>query len=284
MGFKDFIDLIRIRQWYKNLVVFLPLIFSFLLFYENLFVWTFLAFVSLCFISSANYIINDVIDRKTDLVHPEKKYRPIASGKVSVISALFYSAIFFMLGSLIAYKLSILFLFVVLILFFLSQIYSLLLKNEPFIDILIVATNFVIRAISGVFVINRDISPWLILCPFFLALFLIVGKRKSDIDFLKNDANKHKEVLKYYTPEITSNLLTISTTLLIMSYSLYAFLSGHKLLLLTLPIAIYVVFRYLYLIYDNSEIPRSPEKMYRDRQLLIGTIIWAGMIFLILYF
>ncbi|MBI2670928.1 UbiA prenyltransferase family protein [Candidatus Woesearchaeota archaeon] len=283
MVIKIFADLIRVKQWYKNLVVFLPLIFSLLLFNKPLLLNTILAFISLCFISSANYIINDLLDIKNDRIHPEKRLRSIASGRISALSAVFFSLVFFMLAILIAYILSINFLLIVLILFLINSLYSIFLKKEPFVDILVVATNFVLRAISGVFVINRDISPWLILCPFFLALFLIIGKRRADLEILKEDAYKHKEVLKFYTSEITGVLLTISTTLLIISYSLYAFLSGHKLLLVTLPVSIFVIFRYLHLIYIGSEIPRSPEKMYKDKALFFGTILWIILIFLILY-
>lgn len=283
MMLKDIVQLIRVRQWYKNLVVFLPLIFSGLLFDLNLFILTILAFISLCFISSSNYILNDIIDLKYDSIHPEKKSRPITSGKISISFGIILSILFLAASLFIAYFMSNLFLISIITLFILNQIYSLFLKKEAFIDIIIVATNFVIRAASGVFVIEREISPWLILCPFFLALFLSIGKREAEIQFLKDDSHKHKEVLKFYTPEITINLLTISTALLIMSYSLYVFLSGHKLLLITLPIAIFVIFRYLYLIYNRSSIPRHPEISYKDKRLLIGSLIWLIMILLVLY-
>ncbi len=284
MSLKNLIKLIRVRQWYKNLVIFLPIIFSNLLLDPRLLVLTIFAFISLCFISSSNYIINDIVDIKSDRLHPEKKDRSIASGKISITTGIFLSIIFIIFSFAIAFMLPRFFLYSVLGLFVLNFIYSIFLKNEPFLDIIMVAINFVIRAISGVFVINREISPWLILCPFFLALFLLIGKREADIKFLKEDAYKHKEVLRFYSPEITNNLLTISTTLLIISYSLYAFLSGRILLLITLPVAIYVIFRYLYLIYSGSIIPRHPEKMYMDIRLLIGSLLWIFMIILILYF
>ena len=280
---KTIIDLIRLRQWYKNLVVFLPLIFSNLLLREDLFMDTLFAFVALCLISSANYVINDIVDKKSDSVHPEKKNRPIASGKISVTLGIVLAILLIIMSTVLAYFLSKMFLLVIAILFLLNQFYSFFLKKEPFVDILLVSINFVIRAVSGVFVINRDISPWLILCPFFLALFLVIGKRKSDMDFLGENSLKHKEVLKYYTSEITANLLTISTTLLIIAYSLYAFLTNHKLLMITIPIAIFVVFRYLYLIYSHSEIPRHPELMYKDKGVLFGSLLWLVLILLILY-
>jgi len=283
MKLTTFLQLLRINQWYKNLVIYLALIFSNLLFDGRLFLLTTIGLLSLCLISSTNYIINDIIDKKRDLKHPEKKLRPVASGKISVKTALFIGAIILSLSLLIAYKISIIFLISIVGLFILTLFYSIYLKNIVLLDIILVSANFVIRAISGTFIINRILSPWLILCPFFLALFLIVGKREADIKILGSNAFKHKEVLKYYTPEINNILMIISTTLLITSYSLYAFLGEHKNLLLTLPFAIYVILRYLYLIYSGSEIARKPNLIYKDRALMIGILLWIIAIFFMLY-
>lgn len=279
----ELIKLLRINQWYKNLLVFLALIFSNELFNKDLLFMAFLGFISLCLISSANYIINDIMDRKRDKEHPEKKFRPIASGKVKIFEALILGFITFIIGLTIASRLSSIFLLSVISIFILTLLYSVYLKKILFLDIIIVSINFVIRAISGTFIINRVLSPWLILCPFFLALFLIVGKRQADLNILGASAFKHKEVLKYYKKEINNILMIVSTTLLIMSYSLYAFLGEHKKLLLTLPVAIYVILRYIYLVYSNSEIARKPNLIYKDKELVIGILIWALLVALILY-
>ena len=171
MEIKTFFSLIRINQWYKNLVVYLGLIFSLLLFDFRLFVLSTIGFFSLCFISSANYIINDIIDNNRDKQYAEKSKRPIASGVVSFKSALFTALILIVFSLIIALKLSFGFFIFILLLFFLTFFYSVGLKNVLFLDILIIASNFVIRAVSGIFIINKGISPWLILCPFFLAMF-----------------------------------------------------------------------------------------------------------------
>lgn len=277
------LKLLRVQQWYKNLVVYLALIFSNLLFDSRLFLLTTLGLISLCLISSANYIINDILDRKKDLQHPEKKFRPIASGEVTTFKALSIAIILIIISLLLAYKLSPIFLLSVVSLFILTFAYSVYLKKILFLDIILVSTNFALRAVSGTFIINRTISPWLILCPFFIALFLVVGKRHADSNILGSIAHKHKNVLKYYTAEVNNVLLIVSTTLLIISYSMYAFLGEHKNLLLTIPIAIYVIFRYLYLIYSNSIIARKPNRFYEDKELLVGITLWIIAIILLLY-
>ncbi len=284
MKTKIIFSLLRINQWYKNLLVYLALIFSNLLFDSRLFLLTTLGLVSLCLISSANYIINDVIDRKKDRDHPEKKLRPVSSGEVRVKTALITALVLGLISFIVSYYISGTFLLSVIGLFLITFIYSIFLKNVLFLDIIIVSINFAVRAISGTFIISRALSPWLILCPFFLALFLVVGKRHADLKILGEKAVKHKEVLKHYTPELTGALIIISTNLLIISYSLYAFLGEHKNLLLTLPFAIYSVFRYVHLVYNGSEIARKPNLVYKDKELIVGIILWAIAVFIALYF
>ncbi len=273
-----YLRLLRTYQWYKNLLVFLPLVFAGLFLDGNLLFKTFLGFLSLCLVSSANYIVNDIIDVNKDRYHPEKKNRPIASGEIGIELAVFFGLICLLISFFTAYKIDLLFLIAPIFLFLFNLIYSLWLKNEIFVDILAISINFVVRAVSGIFIIHRNISPWLILCPFFLSLFIASGKRKADLDVLGEDAYKHKEVLRYYSKEVSNFLMIITTSLLTISYSLYVFLSNHHLLFISLPFAIYVIFRYSYLIYNGSEIARKPELFYKDKRLLIGIVLWVLMV------
>lgn len=283
MGFKDLLSLIRVSQWYKNLVIYLPAIF-FGHFFSFSLVNITLGFLSLCFMSSVNYIVNDMIDMKRDKLHPEKKTRPLASGKVSLKKALAL-LIALLLGSLaIAMFLPFYFLISLVALFMMTQFYTLFFKHEVFLDILFIAINFVIRAVAGVFILKASISPWLILCTFFLSLFLSAGKRHADFMFLGENAVNHRKTLKHYTKDITNSLMIITTSLLILSYAIYTFLSNFKNLILTLPISIYVIFRYFYLVHEGSEISRHPEKFFKDKRLVIGILAWVVSVFLVIYF
>ncbi|HLC88747.1 MAG TPA: UbiA family prenyltransferase [Candidatus Nanoarchaeia archaeon] len=274
MNFADYLNLARVRQWYKNLVIFLALFFSGNLFSVELIYFSALGFLALCLVSSGNYILNDLADIKKDQNHPEKKHRPLAAGKIKPISAVFLALLLFLLGLSLSVWLGNSFLILVMIIILLTQAYTFFLKKIVFADILAIATLFVLRAISGAQVINVNVSPWLILCPFFLSLFLSVGKRSADLSFLKTKAGYTRETLKTYTLELTNSLMLISTTLLIISYALYSFLSEHQNLLYSLPFALFVIFRYYYLISQGSLIARHPEQFIRDRSLIIGIMLW----------
>lgn len=284
MKILDYLKLLRPQQWYKNLVIFLPIIFVGEFFKFNLLLDTFIGFFALCFISSTNYVINDIIDRKKDILHPEKRNRPLASGSVSIIEAIFLAMTLFVASVLISLSFSPAFTWSIFALFVMTMLYSLVFKHEAFADILFIGINFVIRAVSGTFILNISISPWLVLCTFFLALFLAVGKRGSDLVLLGENAAQSRQSLAHYTKEGVNALMILATSLLIISYSLYSFLSDKKGLLLTLPFAMYVIFRYFSLVYSGSEIARKTELVFKDPKLLIGGVLWALAAFAVLYF
>ena len=271
--------LIRVRQWYKNTVIFLPLIFGKELF--NLFSiqQTFIGFLALCLVSSANYVVNDLVDAKRDRRNPEKKSRPIASRRVKTWQAVVMTLLLLCFGLYISYTLSLMFFVFALALFLSTQLYSFVLRNEPFADILMVAINFVIRTISGAFVITKGVEPyievssWLILCPFFLALFLVISKRRAEAMFLKNKATLHRKVLSTYNEEMTSAMLVISTTLLISSYSLYTFFSAYHYLIFTLPLVLFIIFRFFHYAQKGLEIARHPELIYKEKGIMIAIFL-----------
>jgi len=276
-------NLLRVSQWYKNLLIYLPLIFIGQLFdLESLSVVT-MGFICLCLISSVNYIINDILDREKDRNHPEKKNRPIASGKISVGFASFLAFFLFVTSGIISLYLSFGFFLVVMALFVLTQIYSFGMKNEPFADILMIGINFVLRAVSGTFLIDSIISPWLILCTFFLSLFLSSAKRHSDIVLMGENAWRHKKVLKFYDIKITGLLMILFTSLLVMSYALYSFLSQYPNLIWTLPLALYVILRYYSLAMKGDIIARHPERAILDRRLVLGVLFWSFLVLFIIY-
>jgi 4-hydroxybenzoate polyprenyltransferase len=286
---KNIIKVMRIRQWYKNLIIFLPIVFAKQIFNLNSVAFTIIGFVALSLMCSTNYIINDIIDREKDRMHPEKKSRPIASGKIKVSEGILLAVILFIISGLLSFKLSLLFFGLNILLFASTLFYSLYFKNEPFLDIIVLSSNFVIRAVSGAFVITKgflpyiSVSPWLILCPFFLALFLSSSKREGDIRFLGEKAGMHRSVLTIYNKELTRALMIISTTLLIITYSLYTFYSEFKGLLISLPVVLYIIFRYFYLTETGSEISRQTEKIYKDKKIMLAVLLMMIIIFLSIY-
>lgn len=277
---KDLITICRPQQWYKNLVIFMAIFFL-----EDILVvdklWkVILGFVSLCLISSANYIINDIADRERDAQNPEKRNTPLAAKRVSTINVLFFAAIILGAGLYIAETLAFYFLLCALSLFVTTLIYTFLLKKELFMDIIGIATNFVLRAISGAVILNVVVSPWLVIGTFFLSLFLSTGKRISEH---QQGLLSYRPVLKQYTPEVTKPLVTASAAILIVCFSLYTFLSKHPQIIITLPLNVYLVFRYLYLVESGSSIARKPERIYKDVRFFGVLILTAILTTILIY-
>jgi 4-hydroxybenzoate polyprenyltransferase len=278
-----YLALIRPQQWYKNLLVFLAVVFAHKLLDISALQQATIAFFSFCALSSATYIINDFADRHKDRLNPEKWNRPLAAGTISVITALLIALTLVVVGFGLAFLLPIYFIYMALIYFVLSQLYTAWLKHEAFADILVVSTNFVIRAVSGAFAIDVPISPWLILGVFFLALFLLLGKRRSEIILLKGKAAMHRKTLDAYSPEIIARLSSIATAALVFSYTLFVFFGLHHLLYITLPVALYAIFRYDGLISSGSKIARHPEYVFLDKRILASMLLWGIMTLVILY-
>jgi 4-hydroxybenzoate polyprenyltransferase len=170
-----------------------------------------------------------------------------------------------------------------MLLFFFSSAYSLWLRNEIFADIIMISMNFVIRTVSGAFLINVPISPWLIICTFFLAMFLVIGKREANLSMLKKGSSNYNLTLKEYNHNITRLITIISLNSLIISYSLYTFLSINKNLIITLPVSIYLLLYYFYLIEKGMPVARNPEQIFKNIRMVIGILIWILLVFLCLY-
>ncbi len=279
-----YVKLLRPQQWYKNLLVFLAVVFARRLYDLAAIEQAAIAFASFCALSSATYIINDYADRHKDRLNPEKWNRPIASGAVSIPAALSIALLLSVIGFGLALLLPTTFLYMALMYFVLSQLYTVWLKHEAFADILAIATNFVIRAVAGAFAITVPISPWLILGVFFMALFLLLGKRRSEIALLKDKAALHRKTLNAYSLEIVARLSAVATTSLVLSYTLFVFFGQHHLLYITLPVALYAIFRYDGLISSGSKIARHPEYVFMDTRIIISMIIWGMLTVAVLYF
>ncbi len=278
----ELIKLCRPWQWYKNLLIYLALIFTSQLFVERGLVIVTLGFASLCLVSSSNYVINDIIDRKADKHHPEKKKRPLASGKVKVWEASVLAIVLITTGGYIALQLGTMFSLCVAFMFVFTQIYSGLLKKEMFIDILAIAVLFVVRAVSGAFILDVKISPWLILCTFFLSLFLSTGKRASDLALMGKRAGNYRKTLEMYNKGNTDMLMMINTTILIIAYSLYSFFSEWWLWV-SIPFALYTILRFKHLVDIGDRIGRKPELGLTDSRLVVGAGMWVVSVFIVIY-
>lgn len=279
---KELIISMRPKQWYKNLILFVGIIFSLNLF--NLQMWNsvFIAFVLFCMLSGAEYIINDILDLEKDKVHPKKCKRPIASGKLKITYAFIFATILIITALTGAYFINILFFEISLAYFILILLYSLFLKHIVIIDVLTIALGFVLRAIAGCLAINVSISPWLIICAFLVALFLALGKRRHELVLLENNVINHRKVLEDSSPVLFEQMITIVTGVLIMSYSLYTFLTDYVWLMVTIPIVIYGIFRYLFLVH-TQKLGGDPEILFKDLGILACIVLWTLTVINVLY-
>lgn len=278
----------RPRQWLKNGLVYIPLFFDGKLGDLESFARTSGAFVLLCLMSGGVYIMNDLMDIEKDRQHPEKSNRPLASGQLDPRVA-GVVAIFLVVGSLVAgYFLSPAFAVVLAAYFLLQVAYTYYLKNIVLLDVMVLAAGFILRVAAGVEVIDVErFSPWLYVCTFLLALFLALGKRRHELILLGDEAGNHRSILAEYNLDLIDRLIGIVTTSAVVAYSLYTFLSEglptNHLMMLTIPLVLYAVFRYLYLIHVRHEGGAPEEIFLRDRPMQLTIVIWALLVLLVLY-
>jgi len=280
--FKEIIISMRPKQWYKNLVLFIGIIFSLNFMDFQLWSNTILGFIIFCVLSGSEYIINDIIDKEKDRKHPKKRKRPIASGRLKVSYALIFAVIAVFLALIGAYLINVKFLIISVMFFLLILSYSLVLKHLIIVDILVISMGFVVRAVAGCLAINVFISPWLIICAFLLALFLALGKRRHEMFLLGKGAKTHRKVLKDYSVQMLDQMTSIITGALIVSYSLYTFLTDNIYMMLTVPFVIYGLFRYLFLIHMKN-FGGEVEIIFKDKGMLICMSLWIVLTLIVLY-
>ena len=274
----------RPNQWYKNALLFVGLIFSQNLLHAPLLINATLAFIYFCAFSASGYIINDIMDRECDRKHKVKCQRPIASGQLKISHAYTAAAILITLSLLGAYfTVSPGFFIISLSYLILMWFYSLWLKHMIIVDLIVIPTGFVIRSIAGCLAIDVVISPWLVICTFLLALFLLLGKRRHELAMLADKATAHRVSLSGYSTQMLERLTIATTAALIVSYFMYIFLTNNYYMLLTTPLAIYGLFRYLRLIRQSDAGSEPEEIIFKDKTTLINLIVWLIAVILILY-
>jgi 4-hydroxybenzoate polyprenyltransferase len=277
------VQAMRPKQWTKNALLFAALVFS--LNYDNLdlFLRALAGFGCFCLISSVGYIFNDIRDREADALHPKKKKRPIASGALSVSVATVQMLVMVVVGFAGAYALSPAFAGVAAAYFITTLSYSLLFKDHVIIDVMIIAAGFLWRAAAGAVVIEVHLSPWLLLCTGFLALFLGFNKRRGELILLEGDAKSHRKNLAQYTPALLDEFQGLTTSGTVISYALYTVLaSPTPWLLLTLPHVLYGIFRYIYLVQVKNEGGAPDETLFRDRPILLTCLFYLVTVIAIL--
>ena len=280
----------RIKQWVKNLFVYAGIIFAKRAFDLQLLLSVTGAFFVLCLVSSATYIINDLVDRKRDQHHPVKCKRPLASGRLAPGTALTAALLTLAAALALAALLHPLLLLVAVSYFLLQLLYSFVLKHIVFLDVFAIAVSFILRVVAGAVVAGIFISSWLIICTLLISVFLGLGKRRHELHVLKDDAHRHRKVLQYYSPYLLDNVMNITAATTIVCYILYttARETIDKFqttgLIFTVPFVMYGIFRYLYLVHMKEQ-GGSPENMLlEDIPMLLNVALWIASAAVLIYF
>ncbi|MGH9750778.1 MAG: decaprenyl-phosphate phosphoribosyltransferase [Candidatus Polarisedimenticolia bacterium] len=278
----------RPRQWVKNLVVFAALIFAKKLLDPALLARSATGFLLFCATSGAVYLVNDLFDADRDRRHPLKARRPIAARLLGTVPAL--TAIMVLLaGAMMAgFAMSPPFGAVLLVYVVLNVGYSLWLKDVVILDVMTIASGFVLRAVGGALIIDVPISHWLILVTILLSLFLAFCKRRQELAALQN-ATEHRAILREYSVEFIDQMINVVTPSTLLAYILYAVSPevemklGTRHLYLTVPFVLYGIFRYLYLVHQRGQGGSPTQALLTDRPLLICVALWGLSIILLLY-
>ena len=278
----------RPKQWTKNFVIFLALIFSINLYWTaldfgnlvRLLTDTVLAFVVFCVLSSGVYFINDLVDIEKDRQHPRKRQRPLASGALSPAYAAIAAVALPLVSIPVAFWLNWGFGLIAAAYFVLMLAYSFVLKHLVIIDVFSLAGGFVLRAVAGAIVIGVPISPWLYICTVLGALFLGFNKRRHELVLLENGATNHRKTLEEYTPQLLDEMISVITPSTVIAYSLYTFsaenLPKNHSMMLTIPFVLYGVFRYLYLVHTKNQGGSPEEVLIRDIPIILDILLWLG--------
>lgn len=278
---------LRPRQWTKNALIFIALAFTLNLEQPGLLLRSVVTFMGFCALSSAGYLLNDVVDAEADRQHPTKRLRPIAAGQVPVPLALGAGVLLAFLGLGVCFRLGIPLGLLAVGYMLLTAVYSTTLKHLVLLDIFGIAGGFVIRAAAGAVAIDVPISPWLYSATLLGALLIALGKRRTEIQTLGVDAIGHRRNLESYSLEFIDQLILVISSAALMTYALYTFsaenLPRNHSMMLTIPLVLYGLFRYLFLI-RQGEVGGAPEELlFRDRPLLIAVVLWAALAVAVLY-
>jgi 4-hydroxybenzoate polyprenyltransferase len=286
--FKALIKTMRLRQWTKNGFVFFALIFDKQLFQRDAFIKTLEGFFLFCLISSAVYLLNDIADVESDRQHPEKKNRPIASGKLPIKAAWGAAIVLLLFVFPLAYVLSLAFATIIGTYLLINVLYSRWLKHVPILDVMIISAGFVLRVAAGVTLITVErFSPWLYMITTLFSLYIGLGKRRAEMNLLAHGAGSHRKVLDGYTIPLLDQYITIVSGTTIVAYSLYTVfaenLPANHTMMLTIPFVVYGIFRYLQLIQTGHAAGAPDEVALKDRPLQVTVLLWGLSVLAVFY-
>ena len=280
---------LRPVQWVKNVFVLAPIVFAEQLADPAMLMKVSLAFAAFCFAASCIYLVNDLRDREDDRRHPLKKNRPIASGALPVPVATATSVALGLVAMGLSYYLGLEFLTILAVYIGINLLYSSWLKRKVILDVMAVSSGYVLRVMAGAAAIQVEVSKWLLLCSIFLALFLIFSKRRHELVLLADDAAGHRSVLSHYSEAFLDQMINVVTASTVVSYALYCvdertierFGTDH--LIYTIPLVLFGIFRYLYLIYQRPEERNPTEALLSDMPFVINVVLWGLLVLWIVY-
>lgn len=280
---------LRPAQWAKNLFVLAPVVFAHGLREPRTLGHGLLAFAAFCAASSALYLLNDVRDREEDRNHPVKRTRPIAAGELSVGAAVGAALVLVAAAGGAAAVLGTGFALVLGVYLVLSLLYTLGLKRVVILDVMIISLGFVLRVLGGAAAVDVHVSRWLLLCTIFLALFLAFSKRRHELFLLAGRAAEQREVLGQYSPAFLDQMINVVTASAVVCYALYAVAPETEqkydtsYLVYTIPLVLFGVFRYLFLVYQRPGRRNPTEAILRDGPFLANLALWGLAVVWIVY-
>lgn len=301
--------LLRPRQWIKNIALFAAITFAGQLFETQVFSKVFLGFLVFCGLSSATYIVNDIYDVNKDKLHPFKKYRPLAHGDLPILLAAVIAALLIVISLSLGAFVTPAFFLTCIIYLLIQFFYSTIFKSIAVVDILAIATGYILRVYAGEFASGFHISVWLLLTTISISLFLAIGKRRSELTLLSNvhgaQIAETRKSLSHYSDRLLDVYASVFATSTFITYSLFTFLENpkglrlsvdffmpeflptffqRKWLMITIIPVVYGIMRYLQDIYEKNE-GESPEKvLFGDKPLLTTVVIWVLLVIMIIYF
>jgi len=280
---------LRPKQWTKNLLVFAGLVFSRNLFDATNFLRSLAGFVAFCLLSGAVYIINDLADVESDRLHPKKRLRPVASGRLKPGTAWVAAVVAAMFSLAGAFWLDWRFGLVSLAYFLMQLAYSFKIKHMVVLDVMTVAAGFALRAFAGTVLVHVTISSWLFVCTILFALFVALAKRRHELLFLENGGTSHRVVLENYSESLLDQMMAVATSSTVIAYCLYTIAPetvakfGTNHLIVTVPFVLYAVYRYLYLAY-RKEMGGDPERaLLTDVPLMVDVLLWMASVVAVVY-